>query len=604
MTQAQREHRSSWLRRLGWPHFQPDHLLQQQLALIDAQSNTPIVVGWLTAGVTLWVFHRLDAALVWAIWFSLYTLTLAAMYAAFSWSRRRRMPPRRRVWVIIGSFTFLGLMWGVLVVMAALAGGDLPLLALVATIVASVASAVLGFCGSCLPVYLGFLVAAGSAVNAGFLLYDSSLAKTLAVFALLYVLAMMQFARNLERASLRLIELRFENRDLVTQLQTETQRAETAREHAEASNLDKSRFLAAASHDLRQPVHAMGLFLEALSNTDLNAKQRAIHQKAQSACDASGDMLGTLLDFSRIEAGVVNCEPRSFALQPMLEDLAREYEPQAEAKRLHFTLRATPLWAMADPSLASLIVRNLISNAVRYTTSGGVLMGCRRRGEQVLIEVWDSGIGIDASQHEHVFKEFFQLANRERNRAQGLGLGLAIAQKLAGVMHTDITLRSRPGHGSVFAVALPLAARERTTELALATTDAPRTLSLQGLQVLVVEDDPEVREAMQQLLASWGCSCRSAAGLREAQTMAGELAPEVLLTDYRLSDGVTGRDVVQSLRAVVGPLLPCIIVTGDTAPDRLRDATDADALLLHKPLSAAVLYRALTRARIGANHDV
>ena len=174
-----------------WPRFQPDHLLQQQLSLIDAQSNAPIVIGWITAGVTLWVFHRLDAVLMWAIWFSLYTLTLAAMYFVFSWSRRRRMPARHRVWVIIAGFTFLGLMWGVLVVMAALAGGDLPILALVGTIVASISSAVLGFCGSCWPVYLGFLLAAGGAVNTGFLLYDSTLAKILSIFAALYVISML-----------------------------------------------------------------------------------------------------------------------------------------------------------------------------------------------------------------------------------------------------------------------------------------------------------------------------------------------------------------------------------------------------------------------------
>lgn len=585
------------LPRLRLPRFQRDHLLQQQLSLIDAQSNTPIVVGWFTAGITLWIFHRLNAVPTWAIWFSLYTMTLVAMYVAFSWSRRRRIPARQRVWIIISGFTFLGGMWGALVVLAALGGGDLPILALVATIVASVSAAVLGFCGSCWPVYLGFLLAAGTAVNAGFLIYDSSLAKTLAVFALLYVVTMLQFARNLERAALRLIELRFENRDLVARLQTQTQHAEAARRQAETSNIDKSRFLAAASHDLRQPVHAVGLFLEALGNTDLNDQQRAIHRKAQAACYASGEMLGTLLDYSRVEAGVVKCEPRAFALQPLLAELAREYEPQAEAKRLHFTLRATALWAMADPSLASLILRNLISNAVRYTANGGVLIGCRRRGAQVLIEVWDSGIGIDASQHEHIFKEFFQLANAERNRAQGLGLGLAIAQKLAGAMQTIITIRSRMGRGSVFAVALPLTARERTADAPAATTDAPSTPSLQGLQVLVVEDEPEVREAMQQLLESWGCQCRSAAGLPEALTLATTHPPEVLVTDYRLRDGVTGRDVVQSIRAIVGSALPCIIVTGDTAPDRLRDAADADALLLHKPLHATLLYRALATAR-------
>ena len=514
------------------------------------------------------------------------------------------MAPRQRVWIMIAGFAVLGLMWGALVVMAALTGGDLPLLALVATVVASISAAVLGVCGSCWPAYVGFLLAAGGAVNAGFLLYDHSLAKMLAVFAALYVVSMLTFARSLERSALRLIELRFENRDLVAALQTQTEQAETARELAEASNIDKSRFLAAASHDLRQPVHAIGLFLEALSNTDLNEKQRTIQRKAQSACDASGDMLGTLLDFSRIEAGVVKCEPRAFALQPVLAELAREYEPQAEAKRLHFRLRETPLWVHADPSLVSLVVRNLISNSVRYTTTGGILIGCRMRGGTVRIEVWDSGIGIDAKQHDHIFKEFVQIANAERNRAQGLGLGLAIVQKIVGVMGAAITLRSKPGSGSVFALALPLAgaapfnAALDATQAGFTGANHERgTSSLSGLAVLVVEDEQELRDAMQQLLLSWGCRCKTAADLPTALTLINAWTPDVVITDYRLRDSVTGRDVVQRIRARVRPDLPCIIVTGDTAPDRLVEATESGATLLYKPLPAAQLYGALAACR-------
>ena len=584
--------RPSWLRWLQRPRFQPDHLLQQQLALIDAQSNTPIVVGWVTAGATLWIFHRLDAVLAWAIWFSLYTLTFVAMYAAFASSRRQRMAPSKRVWIVIVGYTVLGLLWGVQVIMAALAGGDLPVLAMVATIVASLASAVMGFCGSCFPVYLGFLLAAGSAVNVGFLIHDSSLARMLSVFAVLYVLTMLQFARNSERAALRLIELRFENRNLVARLRTQTQQAETAREQAEASNVDKSRFLAAASHDLRQPVHALGLFLEALKNTELNDRQRVIHGKAQSACDASGEMLSTLLDFSRIEAGVVKYEPRAFALQPLLAELEREYLPQAETKRLNLRLRNTWLGVASDPQLVSLVLRNLISNAVRYTRSGGILIGCRQRGERAVIEVWDTGIGIDPLQHKRIFMEFVQLANLERNRAQGLGLGLAIVKRLADVMNAQVTLRSAPGRGSVFALSLPRSFADAAKTPTAAAPSQP--LSLAGLRVLVVEDEHDVREAMQQLLSSWGCVCCCAVDLHGALVAATEAPPDVLLTDYRLRDGVTGREVVRAVRAAVGGHLHCIIVTGDTAPERLRDAYDVDALLLHKPLPAAQLRAALS----------
>lgn len=592
--------------RSAWFRFAPDYLLQEQLALIEVQSNTPIVVGWLTAGVTSWIFHRLNALTEWGIWFLLYTLTLGAMFVAFRWARRRRMPPRQRVWIVIGGFTVLGMMWGALVAMAAQAGADVPMLALVATIVASISAAILGFCSSCWPVYLGFLLTAGSGVNSGFMLHDSSLTRILATFSLLYVLCMLQFARNLERAALRMIELRFENRDLVVQLQAKTAQAELARIEAEVSNIDKSRFLAAASHDLRQPVHAMGLFLEALGNTELDARQQKIHSKAQAACDASGEMLGTLLDYSRIEAGVVESDPKAFAFQPILVDLEREYAPQAEAKRLHFKLHPTALVAFADSRLVSLVLRNLIANAVRYTVSGGVLVGCRRQGTQIRVEVWDTGVGIEADQHQHIFREFFQLGNSERNRAHGLGLGLAIVQKLADVMQASITVKSRVGRGSLFALTLPAVAgatadaadadatATSTGSSAIASDIVPAALrALKGLDVLVVDDEPEVRDAMRQLLVSWGCVCRIAADLDEALEHVHERKPDVLVSDYRLREGVTGADVVHAIRALVGGPLLCIIVTGDTAPDRLRDAHDADALLLHKPLPAAKLYRAL-----------
>ena len=583
-----------------WLRFQPDRLLQQQLALIDAQANAPVLIGWVTAALTSWVFYRLQAIVMWGAWFAVYTGALALMYAVFAWSRRRGMQPRRRVWIIIGGFALFGLLWGALVVMAAVAGADLPMLALVATVVASIAAAVLGLCGSCWHVYLGYLLLAGVGVNAGLLLLDQALAHVLGVFSCLYVVCMLQFARSVERSALRLIALRFENVALVAELRTQTEQAEAARAQAEASNVDKSRFLAAASHDLRQPVHAMGLFIEALGNTELDPKQRAIHRKAQAACNASGEMLGTLLDFSRIEAAVVKFEPRAFSLQSVLSELAREYEPQAEAKGLHFRLRYTPLWVWSDPSLVSLMVRNFIANAVRYTSSGGLLMGCRLCEGQVRIEVWDSGIGIAAEQHQSIFKEFVQLANAERNRTQGLGLGLAIVQKISEVTGSRITLRSRLGKGSVFAITLAKAEPRQSSAWdtnvdASATPPAQKTLParLDGLRVLVVEDEPEVREAMAHLLASWGCDYRSAADMLDVAAFLIEWTPEVLLTDYRLRAGVTGRDVMRTVRSLVSAELPAIIVTGDTAPDRLVEAANSGATLLYKPVPAAQLFQAL-----------
>jgi CheY-like chemotaxis protein/anti-sigma regulatory factor (Ser/Thr protein kinase) len=270
--------------------------------------------------------------------------------------------------------------------------------------------------------------------------------------------------------------------------------------------------------------------------------------------------------------------------------MCQEYAQQAEDKGLVLRYRDTQWAAWSDPFLVSLIVRNFISNAVRYTTTGGVLVGCRRRDKTVLIEVWDTGIGIDRDQHQNIFKEFLQLANSERDRTRGLGLGLAIVDGLCKVIEAEVSLQSVPGRGSVFRLRLPLSAEVALNPLGV---DTDRLPLVRGLRVLVVDDDAAVADSMQQLLQSWGCRCHVATSLPDARALTLPDAPDVLLTDYRLQGGVTGRDVINAMRERWGPSLHCVIVTGDTAPDRLRDAHNSGAFLLHKPLSANQLLSAL-----------
>lgn len=583
--------------RRWWPGLAPDHLLREQLALIDAQSFIPLLGSWIAGIMMCWVFVGLQALQGWLIWLLLYTLLVVGVWRVFLGSRTRQWPPRRRAALMMLGMGLIGVFWGSSTILVTLAGGDMPTLFMVTTVVAGIAAGVLGFCGPCWPVYAAHLLMVVPGVNVGFWLHGGTLPTTLGLFSLLYLMFMLQFARTVESAALHTIELRFENLDLVARLRAQTRAADAARAQAEANSIDKSRFLAAASHDLRQPIHALGLFLDALGGTVLDARQRGIFTNAQAACDASREMLNTLLDFSRIEAGVVRYEPRAFALQPLLTELEREFAPQAEARGLVFRLHDTRQAAWADPALVSRILRNLMANAVRYTARGGVLVACRRRRGQVVLEVWDTGVGIAPQDHVRIFKEFQQLANPERDRSKGLGLGLAIVEGLARVMATRVSLRSVPGRGSVFRLSLPSA----PAVLADSTPHDNEAMSpLTGLRVLVVDDDPAVREAMTQLLTGWQCQPQCAADLPEALALSQIQAPQVLVTDYRLRDGVTGRDVMLALRARLGPGLPCVIVTGDTAPDRLREAQDSGAVLLHKPLRAAQLYRSLAPHQVSA----
>ena len=268
--------------------------------------------------------------------------------------------------------------------------------------------------------------------------------NALGLVAIVYLSSVTLMARNSAREIRAAIKLRFENIALMEQLQVKTEIAETAQREAEHANTAKSKFLAAASHDLRQPIHAQGLFLEVLSRTEQTPHQQELLASARAASEASGEMLNTLLDFSRIDAGVIEPQIQSFHLQPLLNKIENELAPQADAKNIVYRSRETHVAVQSDPVLLELILRNLVSNAIRYTERGGVLVACRQHGSQAAIEIWDTGIGIAPENQQEVFREFHQLGNPERDRHKGLGLGLAIADGLARTLKHGLSLVSIP----------------------------------------------------------------------------------------------------------------------------------------------------------------
>lgn len=374
-----------------------------------------------------------------------------------------------------------------------------------------------------------------------------------------------------------------------SKLLAEREISEAARLDAEWANQAKSKFLAAASHDLRQPAQAQGLFLEVLSHTSLDAQQRRLLDHVRAASSASADMLDTLLDFSRIEAGVVTPKLQAIHLQTLLNKIEREFGPQADIKHLVYRTRETRLVARSDPALLELVLRNLVSNAIRYTRRGGLLVACRQRGALVHLEVWDTGVGIPLEQQRDVFREFLQLSNPERDRRKGLGLGLAIADGLAQRLEHPLTLVSQPGRGSVFRLTLPRV-NESPPMIALA---APSTAQLHNIRVLVIDDDTAVQSGLQQLLTHWGCQCDTAESTEEALSIARTYPPDVVISDYRLREQQTGADAIAALRAQRTTPLPALLITGDTAPQRLIQAQASGMTLLHKPVQPEVLRQAL-----------
>jgi CheY-like chemotaxis protein/anti-sigma regulatory factor (Ser/Thr protein kinase) len=401
----------------------------------------------------------------------------------------------------------------------------------------------------------------------------------------------MVFARHFNRLLNKSLELRFENIDLVIQLTAQ-------KEVAEMATLTKSRFLAAASHDLRQPTHALGLFIATLQalaqRTEIKGADVAhIATRLQTALSGLGRLLNGLLDVSRLDAGAVEVRKQPVSLADELTSIYHVFSGPASAKGLAFKVHlSTSLWADTDPVLLHQILSNLAANAVRYSERGRILIGCRRRSGEVEIQIWDTGIGIAQDQLRKIFEEFYQVGNAARDNEQGLGLGLAIVQRSTHLMGARLNVKSVLGRGSLFSVTLPRVAvalvpqRDRQPSL--------RSEPKHSLTVLVIDDSREVVEAVHLLLSNWGHVVISVATMEQAVDAAQHHAIDLILADYRLGENVNGAEAIRMVIARIGRTVPAVIITGDTSPERIREASASGFRLLHKPLSPQTLNELLS----------
>lgn len=368
------------------------------------------------------------------------------------------------------------------------------------------------------------------------------------------------------------------------------QQLRLALQQAEAANRAKTRFLASASHDLRQPMHTLTLFGAALTMAPLDARARQIANQMNLALQALGSQLDALLDIGKLDAGVVPVQARAFALRPFLAQLVAEFEPVAQRKGLRLLL-ACPADACvsADTLLFERVLRNLVDNAIKYTAQGEVRLLVRPQAGGLQLVVSDTGLGIPADEQQRVFEEFYQVGNPERNRSQGLGLGLAIVRRLADLMQLQLVLRSAPGQGTQVSLLLPEAAWPVLPPAAPAPDLAT---PLAGRRLLVVDDEEQVRRGMQAVLGGLGCQVIAVADADEACAAATGLRPDAVLADLRLRGAADGIAAVARLRAM-HPGLPALLISGDTAPERLREASAAGLRLLHKPVPLELLVQAL-----------
>jgi signal transduction histidine kinase/CheY-like chemotaxis protein len=389
-------------------------------------------------------------------------------------------------------------------------------------------------------------------------------------------------------------QLRESYATLEERVQQRTRAAEEQRQRAESASTAKSRFLAAASHDLRQPMHALNLYLGALSGQELSPGARRLLDNVRQCAQTMDDLFEGLLDISRLDANAVAPQPEPFALGPLLERIGIEFEPQARAKGLALRVVPCRMTVHSDPALVERIVRNFVSNAVRYTQQGRILLGCRRDWGRVRVQVWDTGLGIPPEEQQLVFEEFYQVGNPERDRGKGLGLGLSIVQRLARLLDAPVTLSSVAGRGSMFEVSLPLAARPALPAPHIPVQAEP---ALKGRLVVVVDDEPVVLDATRLLLQQWGCDVVAAASGAQAIDRLAALprVPDLLLCDYRLKEPENGLLVMEALREEFNRQIPALIVTGDVLPESIELMESPDVAVLHKPVPDAVLHATLAR---------
>jgi signal transduction histidine kinase/CheY-like chemotaxis protein len=421
----------------------------------------------------------------------------------------------------------------------------------------------------------------------------------IALLLMLFPVAEAVFVRDNERVLRESFAIRYQNEQLIRELELQRQAVARERDRAEEANRAKSRFLAAASHDLRQPLHTLSLYSASLMDkTDEDTADIAADMGAAIA--ALGSLLDALLDISKLDAGAVRPEPQLFSLGALVTRIGAEFRPLAAAKGLELGVQAAqPTHVFTDAVLLEQVIRNLLDNAVKYTGQGSIRVLLRQERGRALLTIADTGPGIPHEEHERVFEEFYQLRNRERDRSRGIGLGLAIVKRLASLLRIELSLESEEGRGASFSLAVPLADKAQVNGAGRARKPKSEAVPLpSGLSVLVVDDDGSVRKSMRALLKRWDCAVTLASGTAEAlQALAGERF-DLIIADQRLRGTETGIELVRRARAQAGEI-PALLITGDTAAEISAQAEELGLTVLHKPVSEAKLRSAIAGAVSG-----
>lgn len=446
-----------------------------------------------------------------------------------------------------------------------------------------------------LPMYLLYIFPMMLPVSARMSGFAESSFQWIAILILLYLTICVGISRKIRYAIIHSINVRFENIDLLQNVQHEKKRSEEALERAEQANLAKSRFLAAASHDLRQPLHSLRLFTATLELQTRETQHKTLVSQIDTSVKSLEELFNSLLDISKLDAGTINVDRQHVQLDLLLTQIEGEFRPVAQEKRLDLQVTLDGHVVHTDALLLERLIRNLASNAIRYTSDGTISIGSTSKDGRVWIGINDTGIGIEHEDQTRIFEEFVQLGNVERDRNQGIGLGLSIVKRIGDLLDVDLKLTSSPGQGSTFLVGVP----EGDSRLSVFsnTHGGAEPDHVDSLFVLVIDDEEAVCLAVEGLLETWGCIVMTATSGDAALQQLTEIGetPDLILSDYRLRDGETGGDAIKRIRELYGEDVPAIILTGDIAPDRLKDIKLLGLPMLHKPCEPEALRQLLVR---------
>ncbi|MBW7834089.1 MAG: hybrid sensor histidine kinase/response regulator [Simplicispira suum] len=580
-------------------------MLREQVATLFATTKSATVadalVAWTFGALFYWQLRD-----PWVLgWLGLHFLQLLRYPSQAAYHRDPAADNRSVFWASRHwkEMLFFSCVWGALPWMM-MPAGNMPMTSMIVLII-------VGLCSTGLPAVaarwssvLAFVLPMNIGLISALVWHGSNTHLALAFLVAVYLLATLQIAHTLNKMLTESLLARFEKEALAEQI-TE-QMAVTQRLSDE-----KTRFFASASHDLRQPLHAIALF-GAVLERELHSHSAGEHAKRlMQAVHAMGTSLDTMLDMSRLDADVVQPELNAVALRPMLQALNQLFASRTQAKGLQLRVRTTGLWVRTDPQLLQRLLANLVENAIKYTDVGGVLVLARAKHDKVWVEVVDTGRGIAPENREKIFEAFYQIDNPGRDRNQGLGMGLSIVRRLSHLLHHPLHLTSRPGIGTRFRLKLPLASIPKIDGVRAEAASTPSgmpprepTQQAPALvlpsPVLLLDDEADIGEAMTALLASYGVQLEVVTHEAAAEQAFSQAAVEArpfaaLICDYRLAEGADGLETAQRLRAKFNPELPFLLVTGETSPQRLQRIRSSGVPVLFKPVVAQTLIQTLAK---------